>query len=132
WQDFLARYVATRQTLAGLVLVVDIRHGLAEQDRALLRAYLPSSRPVLVLATKSDKLTPSAARVAARDLERDLVAMFPEHGERITVIVFSATRRVGIEDAEALVAQWLGIDIETPKEKAPPSRGVTRGPKRPS
>jgi len=109
WQDFLARYVATRQTLSGLVLVVDIRHGLAELDAELLESYLPAGRPLLVLATKSDKLTPSAARVAARTLERDLCAMFPVHRERIRVIVFSALRRVGVDEAEAVIAQWLGI-----------------------
>src|SRR3954470_4427871 len=67
WQEFLARYVATRQTLIGLVLVIDIRHGATDQDRALLASYLPSGRPALVLATKADKLTPSAARTRIRE-----------------------------------------------------------------
>ena len=135
WQQFLARYVATRQTLVGLVLVVDMRHGVADLDRMLLDAYLPSGRPVLVLATKSDKLTPSAARVAAREIERQLHMRFPVHASRIIVVAFSALRHVGIEQAETVIAQWLGI-VDTratsaaAKEKAPPSRGVTRGPKR--
>src|SRR3954470_8786333 len=56
WQEFLARYLATRQSLIGLVLIVDARHGLADLDRQLLHSYLPSGRPVLMLATKMDKL----------------------------------------------------------------------------
>ena len=36
WQSFLARYLATRQSLVGLVLVVDARHGIDELDVALL------------------------------------------------------------------------------------------------
>ena len=135
WQEFLARYVATRQTLVGLVLVVDSRHGIADLDRMLLDAYLPSGRPVLVLATKSDKLTPSAARVAVRDIERELHLRFPVHASRIAVIAFSAVRRAGIDEAEREIVQWLGLEAdaatnEISKEKAPPSRGVTRGPKR--
>src|SRR5438477_551475 len=30
WKEFLARYLATRQSLVGLVLVVDARHGLSD------------------------------------------------------------------------------------------------------
>ena len=62
WQEFLARYLATRQSLVGLVLVVDARHGLADLDRSLLAGYLTSGRPVLLLATKMDKFAASAQR----------------------------------------------------------------------
>src|SRR5664279_316014 len=57
WQDFLGRYVATRQPLVRLVLIVDARHGVSQLDVNLLSSFLPSARPVLVLATKMDKLT---------------------------------------------------------------------------
>src|SRR5512141_2215415 len=45
WQAFLGRYVATRQSLVGLVLIVDARHGLAASDTTLLSGYLASGRP---------------------------------------------------------------------------------------
>ena len=61
WQEFLARYLATRQSLVGLVLVVDARHGLSDLDRGLLAGYLTSGRPVLLLATKMDKFAASGA-----------------------------------------------------------------------
>jgi GTP-binding protein len=68
WQRFLTRYLATRQSLVGLVLVVDARHGLSPPDRALLEGYVTSGRPVLLLATKADKLAASgAARGRAGD-----------------------------------------------------------------
>ena len=70
WQEFLGRYVATRQSLVGLVLVVDARHGLSDLDRALLAGFLPCGRPVLILATKMDKLAASAQREATRAIER--------------------------------------------------------------
>jgi GTP-binding protein len=139
WQEFLARYLATRQSLVGLVLVIDARHGLADLDRRLLAGYLPSGRPVLVLATKVDKLTASAQGDARRALERDIAEAFPFHAAQVAVIAFSATRRIGIPAAEAMLASWLRemvFDAEAPvtggeKEKAPRSRGVTRGPKNP-
>ena len=108
WQRFLARYLATRQSLVGLVLVVDARHGLGDLDCALLSGYLTSSRPVLLLATKMDKFSASAQRKAARDIERDVAAEFPVSVAQVAVVPFSATRRIGIERAEAVLSEWLG------------------------
>jgi GTP-binding protein len=145
WQAFLSRYVATRQALVGLALVVDARHGLSELDLQLLEGFLPSGRPVVVLATKMDKLTPTAQRAAAAAIERAISATFPAHARQASVVPFSATRRIGIEQAEALIGEWLEVTAESiaqqvsrdraaaavpGKEKAPRSRGVSRGPKR--
>jgi len=145
WQAFLSRYVATRQALVGLALVVDARHGLTELDLQLLEGFLPSGRPVLILATKMDKLTATAQRAAAAAIERAVAAAFPAHVAQATVIPFSATRRLGIEQAETLIGAWLDVTEASiaaqaaqdraasppgAKEKAPRSRGVSRGPKR--
>jgi GTP-binding protein len=108
WQAFIARYLATRQSLIGLVLVVDARHGLADLDRQLLAGYVTSGRPVLVLATKMDKLGTTAQREAHRGIERDIASAFPVHAAQATVVPFSSTRLVGIGEAEAILAGWLG------------------------
>ena len=71
WQEVLAAYVATRPTLVGLVLVVDARHGVKPLDCVLLDGFLPSGREVLVLATKSDKLSRSEAARAAESIRRE-------------------------------------------------------------
>ena len=139
WQEFLASYLATRQSLVGLALVVDARHGLAELDRQLLAGYLTSGRPVLLLATKMDKFAASGQREAKRAIERDVAAAFPAHVAQVVVVPFSATRRIGIETAEAMLSDWLGesqygAGEPAPgpaKEKAPRPRGMARGPKYP-
>ncbi len=140
WQDFLGRYVATRQPLIGLVLIVDARHGLAELDRELLAGFLPSGRPVLLLATKMDKLSASARRLAELAIAGAIAEAFPIHGAQVSIVPFSATRRIGIEAAESILGAWLGLapgdgdrqPAPPAKEKAPRSRGVARGPKRPA
>jgi len=125
WQDFVARYVATRQALVGLVVVVDVRRGLSALDLDLVRGFLPSGRPLLVLATKSDKLTPSAQRVAAREIATGLTRTFPLTGERVEVIAFSALRRIGVEAAERVLARWLGFDLApTGGDPHPPPGGA--------
>ncbi len=123
WQRFLTRYLATRQSLVGLVLVVDVRHGLSQPDRALLAGYVTSGRPVLLLATKADKLAASAQREAARAIGRDIAAAFPYAAAQVTVVAFSATRRIGVEAAEATIAQWLpdAIAIAAEEPNSAPS-----------
>src|SRR5688572_9939104 len=68
WQDFLWEYIVSRDTLAGLVLIVDSRHGLKDLDIALLERFVPSGRPVLILATKCDKLNIADKRKAVTDI----------------------------------------------------------------
>lgn len=109
WQDFLWDYVTTRSTLVGLVLVSDARHGLKGLDLTLLERFVPSGRPVLVLATKSDKLNHSEQIRAAADIRARIVDNFPAQAASVTVLSFSATRRMGIPDADAVLAGWLGI-----------------------
>ncbi len=137
WQAFLGRYLTTRQALVGLVLVVDARHGFGQLDHVVLDGFLPSGRPVLVLATKIDKLTASAQKSALRAMEADVAAAYPPFAPLVQVVAFSATHRLGIEAAEAVIGGWLdggtefGGDPTAPaKEKAPRTRGVSRGPKR--
>ena len=142
WQGFLGRYVATRQSLVGLVLIVDARHGLADLDVELLSSFLGSGRPVLLLATKMDKLTTSKQREAEQDIVRALAESFPAQAAQVAVVPFSATRRMGIDAAESVLGEWLGnpdsdagpgeTPVATGKEKAPRTRGMPRGPKRPS
>jgi GTP-binding protein len=142
WQGFLGRYVATRQSLIGLVLIVDARHGLAELDIELLSSYLGSGRPVLLLATKMDKLTTSQQRNAEQDIVRALADAFPMQAAQVVIVPFSATNRLGLERAESVLGAWLAPNegevirahpsSPAGKEKAPRTRGVPRGPKRPS
>jgi GTP-binding protein len=107
WQDFLWRYVTTRDTLIGLVLIVDARHGLRALDNELLAGFMPSGRPLLVLATKADKLNASARRAAALAITRQLRDEFGERAEAARVIAFSAASGEGVPEADAVLSQWL-------------------------
>lgn len=119
WQDFLWDYVTTRSTLVGLVLVSDARHGLKDLDLTLLEHFVPSGRPVLVLATKSDKLNQSEQSRAAAGIRARIAELFPAQAMSVTVLPFSATRRMGVADADAVLASWLGIGPSSPTLPAP-------------
>lgn len=107
WQEFLWIYVTTRDTLIGLVLVVDARHGLKAQDVELLAGFVPSGRPVLILATKADKLNQSGRRAAVAEIERAMRETFPQGFSATRVVAFSATTREGVDAADTVLANWL-------------------------
>ena len=105
WQEFLWRYVSTRQQLVALVLMVDARHGVSAYDWPVLDAIVPTGRPVLVLATKADKLNKSEQRAALAAIVAEVGARY-RHGN-VKVQLFSASTRMGVEEAESTIAGWL-------------------------
>src|SRR5262249_37624634 len=107
WQSLLWHYITTRTTLVGLVLLVDARHRMSALDYALLEGFVPSARPVLVLVTKADKLNAAARRDALAAVRHDIVERLGARANAIVVKLFSATSGAGIEDADAVVNEWI-------------------------
>ncbi|MFO1322619.1 MAG: ribosome biogenesis GTP-binding protein YihA/YsxC [Burkholderiales bacterium] len=107
WQEFLWQYVTGRASLVALVMLVDARHGLKESDLDVLAQFLPSGRPVLLLATKADKLNTSEQRSAAAGIAARIGEVFPATAPNVTVQLFSATTRQGVPEAETTIASWL-------------------------
>lgn len=112
WQALIGGYLGRRPQLAGLVLIMDIRHPLTDLDRSLLEWFRPSGRPVHVLLSKSDKLSRSQALPVLRQVSADLI----ESGFNATVQLFSTPKRIGVEEAEAVVRGWLGVPKKTPAQ----------------
>jgi GTP-binding protein len=105
WQTFLWDYVLTRTTLIGLVLVVDARHGLKPLDKELVTAFAPSARPIVLLATKADKLNATERRSAVADIRAALAAL--PGASASEVVAFSATTRLGVAEADRILHDWL-------------------------
>jgi GTP-binding protein len=121
WQIFLARYLAERKALVGLVLVMDARHPLTDLDRQMLDWFLPTGRPLRVLLTKADKLSPSERR---RTLQDARGAIARDYGADVGTQLFSATHPLGVEDAEMAINAWLapwesaaGTEKERPRHQ---------------
>jgi len=106
WDKTLDRYLQERQALRGLILIMDCRHPLKDFDRQLLTWATASNMPVHILLTKADKLTRNKATGVLQSLRHQLEAEFPV----ATVQLFSATKGIGIEQAQELLADWLEID----------------------
>src|SRR5574344_3133786 len=62
WQKHLEAYLTQRDSLTGIVLMMDIRHPFSPFDRMMLDWAKSSGMPVHVLLTKADKLASGAMR----------------------------------------------------------------------
>ena len=57
WQRLITDYLMTRTTLRCVVVIVDLRHGVKVQDLELVNWLRAVERPLLLVYTKSDKLS---------------------------------------------------------------------------
>jgi GTP-binding protein len=108
WQTVLSRYLMERESLYGLVLIMDARHPLTPLDRQMLNWFLPTCKPVHVLLSKADKLSKQQATATLRTVRAEIECTYPN----CTVQLFSSLKRVGIEEAEKVIGKWLAAGQE--------------------
>jgi GTP-binding protein len=89
-----------RAAIAGLFLIVDIRRGISESDEQLIAWAEAAGWQVHVLLAKADKLNQRERAAALKDAESRLP-------EGMTVQVFSAHEKMGVETAQKRLDQML-------------------------
>jgi GTP-binding protein len=87
------------------VVVMDIRHPLTEFDRQMIAWGVAAQRPMLLLLTKADKLGRGAAQSTVAQVRRSVA----DAGAPILVQAFSATNRLGLDEAQGQLSQWLEL-----------------------
>lgn len=105
WERTLDEFLETRQSLKGLVLVMDSRHPLKEFDRQMLEWCAYKGMPVLVLLTKADKLKKGPAQSTLLQVQKALEAL-PE----VTVQLFSSLKNTGVREARQHICNWLELN----------------------
>jgi len=89
-----------REPLAGLVLVMDIRHPLREYDQLMLDVAFKRHLPVHCLLTKADKL-------GRGEQTRTLMQVKKELAGRASAQLFSGSAKIGLDEARAVVRRML-------------------------
>lgn len=92
WGPMIERYLTTRPTLAGVVVILDIRRMPATEDLGLLEWLASIGRPWVLALTKVDKLSGNARARQIRAIAAALPAGTP------APIVVSATTGEGTPD----------------------------------
>ncbi len=119
WDKHLAEYLQQRNSLSGLILLMDIRHPLQDYDQQMLNWAAQAGLPVHVLLTKSDKLKRGPAQNMLLKVEQRLRDMDPGR-TLLTVQTFSSLKKDGLPQLEAQLSHWLGADASEPEASQTP------------
>ena len=107
WTKLVENYLGKRRSLAGIVLLMDVRHPLKDQDRDLIGWAAALGIPLHVLLTKADKLARGPGKSTLLAVRRELASI-----PATTVQLFSALSGEGLEEARAVLDQWYSAPRE--------------------
>ncbi len=102
WGPLVEHYLHGRDTLCGVLVLLDLRRGLQEDDAQLLGFLRTLGRPCAVVATKMDQLRAGARRTALAGVRAQVAAEVP-------VLGFSAHTGEGRIEVWKLIEAWAGI-----------------------
>ena len=109
WQANLGKYLQSRQCLQGLILLTDIRRPLEPGDLRLFDWCIDAKLPVHILVTKADKLSRGKAIGVLQKLQSTLKIY---QNNEVSMQLFSALKRQGLEQATEVIANWLQIPLQ--------------------
>ncbi len=100
WQPMIELYLASREKLAGLVLVMDIRRKWSRDEMLLCRFVEKFGRPVALALTKADKLNKTELKKAIQKQTED--------SRLSNVFVISSTKNMGHKELESFIyKKWI-------------------------
>lgn len=108
WQRFIESYLTRRFTLSGLVIVMDIRRPMLEHDLTMLSWAESRNLPTHIVLNKSDKLKRGQASNALLKTRKQV----KQYSQMVTVQIFSALKKVGIEELQQQLDRWLAPETE--------------------
>ncbi len=110
WGKMIESYLSRRQQLKGVLQILDIRHP-PSQDDIMMKEWLSHHQiPVLIVATKADKISRGARSQNLAVIRKELklpLDVFP--------LCFSAETGEGIEEIKAALKEILEYQLEPNK-----------------
>ncbi|WP_456384612.1 ribosome biogenesis GTP-binding protein YihA/YsxC [Desulfolithobacter sp.] len=101
WEQLITGYLERRETLVCVVVIIDLRHELKNQDRELVDWLRHHQKPFLPVYTKADKLSKNKQMKNAAALDSALT-ITPDKR-----VLFSARTGQGREDLESRLANYV-------------------------
>lgn len=106
WHENIDIYLRNRNSLAGVVLVMDIRHPLKEFDQMMLEWAFETSLPLHIILTKCDKLKRGAQNAVLFNVRNQLP-------DTMSVQLYSSTHDIGRDELIRTLVSWL-VDHSSP------------------
>jgi GTP-binding protein len=104
WGRQIEQYLQNRQSLRGLILLMDVRHPLTEFDQRIIQWGMAADMPVHILLTKADKLKKGPAKSTLLKVRGALAG----HADLVSIQLFSALKKTGLEELQRVLHAWLG------------------------
>ena len=108
WQQTMEQYLATRESLQGLILLMDVRHPLKDVDQQLLSWSWNVGMPTHVLLTKADKLKRGAAQNTLLKVRKEISDNDPEG--LTSVQLFSSLKGTGLDEVYVVLNGWFQLN----------------------
>lgn len=102
WGRLMADYFTKRDSLAGFISIMDVRHPLMPHDQQMMEWGASGRVPCHVLLNKADKLNRGAAKQTLQKVRAQLPGV-------VTVQLFSAAKGDGLDELASVLCQWYGI-----------------------
>jgi GTP-binding protein len=118
WEGLIGPYLSKREQLAGLVVIMDSRRPFTDLDIRLIDWFRPTGRPIHILLSKADKLSRQEQTRVLRSVQAEIATW--GDAELYSVQLFSSLKKTGVEEAERVLAGWLGIELKTRENKKAP------------
>ena len=103
WGRELGQYLASEDRLAGVVSLVDIRHGLTARDRDLQNLLLTTGLERLVVLTKADKVGRGQRARMQHGVQRELGLHIPPMAVSVRT---GEGRRELLKSIDDMVSRW--------------------------
>jgi GTP-binding protein len=104
WNQLVGDYLNQRDSLAGIVILVDIRHPMKPKDTELLDWCVSAKLPIQLLLNKADKLSRGPAKQSLAKIRGQVTAL----GGDIQVQLFSGLKKDGLQTLWDRLDDWLG------------------------
>jgi GTP-binding protein len=103
WGRELGYYIVSEDRLAGVIALVDIRHGLTARDRDLQDLLLGAGRERLVVLTKADKVGRGKSAQMKQQVQRQLSLHIPPLAVSVRT---GEGRRELLGSIDSMVNRW--------------------------
>jgi GTP-binding protein len=97
WQPLIESFLSSRSSLRAVVLLIDIRRGVQQEEEDFVPWLVERKTPIVVTLTKADKLSKAQRGTAAQAARKALA-------QKRDPILFSAQDDLGREDLWRAIA----------------------------
>ena len=108
WGQQITKYMASRKSLKGIILIMDVRHPLQESDLNFIAWCEEYDLPMQILLNKSDKLSKNKAY-------QELVKCIEKTTHNLLLdspMLLSAKTASGAEELSKKILDWMEIKLK--------------------